>query len=334
MSSLRRQLSSQANGRLSRGPATPEGKARSSQNAVSHGLLSDCVVLPGESLEGFETLFEKHLDRFGPLDVVERAMIEEMAASYWRLRRAWAIENDLLTSEIDLTSPSDDRSRITAAFRKLASSPDLALLHRYETRLHMMYQRALHNILLLRTIPLAGQDVGQVVTDLPTEQSPTPPAPSSPGIDPTSPPALPPEPTPVAPSTEPPTQWDRPSSSVVCQPAASQPEPTPPADPAQPSPVGQILDHVIDLPTDQSGTPRTPGIPNEPSPISEHSQDRPAARKARPICHPRGSISRPAANPEAPRWPFRTPRPSPRRRARQSNCVVTPDRLYSRQVNR
>jgi hypothetical protein len=153
MSSLRRQLSSQANGRLSRGPATPEGKARSSQNAVSHGLLSDCVVLPGESLEGFESFFAQHLDRFGPVDGVEEALIEEMVASYWRMRRAWAMETELMTSGLAAHPGEDGRARITASFRDLASKPELALLHRYETRLHLMYQRALHNILLLRTVP-------------------------------------------------------------------------------------------------------------------------------------------------------------------------------------
>ena len=82
MSSTRRQLSSQANGRLSRGPATPESKARSSQNAVSHGLLAECVVLPGESQEGFDSFFAQHLERFGPVDGVEEALIEEMVASF------------------------------------------------------------------------------------------------------------------------------------------------------------------------------------------------------------------------------------------------------------
>ena len=37
-----------------------------------------------------------------------------------------------------------------AAFGELAAQPKLALLHRYEARLHLMYQRALRNLLLLR----------------------------------------------------------------------------------------------------------------------------------------------------------------------------------------
>jgi hypothetical protein len=189
MSSQRRKLSSQANGALSRGPTTPEGKLRSSQNAVSHGLLSDCVVLPGESLEGFEILLTQHLERFGPIDGVEQAMIEEMAASYWRMRRAWAMENEMMTAGLNSQPDGDDRSRITASFRQLAASPELALLHRYETRLHLMYQRALHNILLLRAVakPAESQPEPpaecppQPVLDPPIQQ---PPARSSPGRTP------------------------------------------------------------------------------------------------------------------------------------------------------
>jgi hypothetical protein len=75
-----------------------------------------------------------------------------MAASYWRLRCSWAIENSLLADGLAAQAAGDDVARIAASFRQLAASPELALLHRYETRLHMMYQRALHNILLLRTL--------------------------------------------------------------------------------------------------------------------------------------------------------------------------------------
>src|SRR5450432_2750503 len=150
MSSLRRKRSSRANGSLSRGPVTPEGKQRSSQNAISHGLLAEAVLLPGENPDGFQASLDQHLERFAPLDAVEEAMIEEMVAANWRMRRAWSMESKLLTDGIAIQTGPDNRSRITGAFRDLADSPALSLLLRYETRLHMMYQRAFHNILLLR----------------------------------------------------------------------------------------------------------------------------------------------------------------------------------------
>jgi hypothetical protein len=35
----------------------------------------------------------------------------------------------------------------------LAGQPHLGLIHRYETRLHRMFQRALQNLFLLRALP-------------------------------------------------------------------------------------------------------------------------------------------------------------------------------------
>jgi hypothetical protein len=150
MSSLRRIAASRANGRLSQGPKTPAGKQRSSLNAIRHGLLSKVVVLSNERGEGFDKLLEAYVDRFGPVDPVEFGLIEEMAASWWRIRRAWAIEKSLLESGLERHEGEDDVVRIAAAFRELAATPDLAGVHRYETRLHKMYQRSLHNLLLMR----------------------------------------------------------------------------------------------------------------------------------------------------------------------------------------
>jgi hypothetical protein len=77
-------------------------------------------------------------------------MIEEMAAAYWRMRRAWAIENRLMEKAIrNQPRGGDEAERIAGAFAELAVTPQFNLLHRYETRLHRIYQRALHNLLLL-----------------------------------------------------------------------------------------------------------------------------------------------------------------------------------------
>ena len=160
MSSLRRILSSRANGARSRGPATSQGKQRSAQNAVRHGLLARCIVMQNESRESFEAHLAQHVDRLQPADDVEYGMIEEMAAASWRMRRAWALETRMLDNAVaapgsagdPATGASDPIDRMAAAFTTLAATPALGLIHRYETRLHMMYQRSLHNLLLLRTV--------------------------------------------------------------------------------------------------------------------------------------------------------------------------------------
>jgi hypothetical protein len=72
-----------------------------------------------------------------------------MVAANWRMRRAWAIENRLMAKAIRNQAPGDEVSRIAAAFAELAASPELNLLHRYEARLHRIYQRALNNLVML-----------------------------------------------------------------------------------------------------------------------------------------------------------------------------------------
>src|ERR1017187_2166964 len=86
MSSQRRTESARANGVRSHGPVTESGKQISSQNALRHTLLARCVVVEGESTEGFEETLTEHLDRFQPADGVEFGIVEEMVAAWWRMR--------------------------------------------------------------------------------------------------------------------------------------------------------------------------------------------------------------------------------------------------------
>src|ERR1017187_480588 len=157
MSSNRKTESSRANGARSHGPVTVEGKQRSSENALRHGLLAGQVVIGGESREGFVDVLTGHVQRFQPTDEVEYGFIEEMAVCHWRLRRTWAIEARMLQKQVDLQPGGDAIGCITDAFENHAASPTLAVIHRYETRLHRMYQRALKNLILLRTLELPNE---------------------------------------------------------------------------------------------------------------------------------------------------------------------------------
>jgi hypothetical protein len=139
MSSLRRIQTSKSNGALSKGPATPSGKQRSSLNAIRHGLCAKCIVLDHESPENFLLLLQQHLDRFRPAGEVECGMIEEMCAAYWRQRRAWSLETAMFNERWPVASPS------------------LSLLHCYETRLHLMYQRALRTLIMLRSVEMPNE---------------------------------------------------------------------------------------------------------------------------------------------------------------------------------
>jgi hypothetical protein len=145
-------IASRKNGKVSRGPKTPEGKRRSSANSLRHGLLAKCVVLKNESQPIFSLVLDQHLEKLNPADDVEHGLVEEMVAAAWRMRRLWAIETTALNNAVDKRTESSELARLAAAFSDLARGNDLHLLDRYETRLHRMYQRSLHNLVLLRQL--------------------------------------------------------------------------------------------------------------------------------------------------------------------------------------
>ena len=142
-------------------------------NALRHGLLAKQVVLSNEATANFDELVAQHIHKFGPADGVELAMIEEMAAAYWRLRRAWAIETKWMDEGMEAAAPRGEVARIAAAFSALAAGPKLGLLHRYEIRLHRMYQRAMNTFLLLKNTKFPN-DPSPISEHLPSGAGPRP----------------------------------------------------------------------------------------------------------------------------------------------------------------
>jgi hypothetical protein len=102
---------------------TIAGKQRSSRNALRHGLLAKQVILSNEAAANFNLLIAQHIRRFGPASGVEFGMIEEMAAAFRRLRRAWAIQTSLMHQGVEAAQPRDAVARIAIAFSTLADSP-------------------------------------------------------------------------------------------------------------------------------------------------------------------------------------------------------------------
>jgi hypothetical protein len=90
-----------------------------------------CVVMAGESGQGFDALLQQHLARFAPGDGVDQGYVEEMVAAAWRMRRAWAMETRLFDDAVAEQPPGDERGRMAAALGSLALRPEFALLPRY-----------------------------------------------------------------------------------------------------------------------------------------------------------------------------------------------------------
>jgi hypothetical protein len=85
-----------ANAWRSSGPKTPAGKARSSMNAVKHGLTAKTIVIGDEDPAQFDRLRESLEERFKPRSVMERELTERLAGIAWRLRRIPAFEAAIL----------------------------------------------------------------------------------------------------------------------------------------------------------------------------------------------------------------------------------------------
>jgi hypothetical protein len=156
MISEKRSQAARINGARSRGPVTPEGKARSSRNAIRHGLLAKTVVLSNEDPDVFEDLYYSLIDSFDPVNEAETSMVEDLAASCWRARRALAMEKSILEDGIAARPEKSPIEQITGAFRDPRNKEDLALLHRYEARLHNLYQRTVRGIAALRKLVTAN----------------------------------------------------------------------------------------------------------------------------------------------------------------------------------
>ena len=56
MTTDKQMAANQANAQKSTGPKTGEGKVNSSMNAVKHGLLAKCALMPGDDVAQFDEL--------------------------------------------------------------------------------------------------------------------------------------------------------------------------------------------------------------------------------------------------------------------------------------
>lgn len=136
-----------ANARKSTGPKTPQGKARSSKNALKHGVFAQTALLSCEPNEEFVALRDSYLAEYQPQGPTETHFVMEMANAQWRLRRVRGMEADLIDHLIDMEIDPvrfTPGQRQAEALRRLADdSHALVLLQRYEVMFRRQYERAL-----------------------------------------------------------------------------------------------------------------------------------------------------------------------------------------------
>lgn len=87
------------------GPKTPEGKARSSQNALKHGLLSRRVLLQDEDPVEFQAHVRSYRDYFKPIGPVEAYLVDKLIAISWRAMRVQQVEGASMDQTYSDTIP-------------------------------------------------------------------------------------------------------------------------------------------------------------------------------------------------------------------------------------
>jgi hypothetical protein len=96
MTSLRQIESNRRNAEKSTGPKTRNGKARSSQNAVRHGLTAETVVGALEDPADYRAFEQAITTAYDAESALERELVLRLASLLWRLRRATSVETGLL----------------------------------------------------------------------------------------------------------------------------------------------------------------------------------------------------------------------------------------------
>jgi len=181
MATAAQQRANQENAQHSTGPRTAEGKQRSSQNALKHGLCALDPLIPGEDPEAFQEHFcEIELD-LRPASAIESNLVEQIADVSWRLKRLSRIEAAVITAFYDATAeqPLNQGNDTDQLLGKALAHHDrldaLNRLSRYEAQLSRRYHRALKEFRDTRQRRIRGLNLsgafGRLAAKLRPEQS-------------------------------------------------------------------------------------------------------------------------------------------------------------------
>jgi hypothetical protein len=123
VTSFRQIEANRRNALRSTGPTTEDGKRRSRQNAVRHGLSAETVVEIVEDIDDYRGFEAAIIADYDARTAVERELVLRLASVLWRLRRATLIETELLRIQAEVLR--DRRSSHLAERSRNTPSPIL-----------------------------------------------------------------------------------------------------------------------------------------------------------------------------------------------------------------
>jgi len=135
------------NAQHSTGPRTEEGKAKSSQNARTHGLSSAKLFLPADRLEEFHSLYTALYEEIRPVGELQMQFFEQLVHASWNTNLA--------------------RTLLAHAWEKLDEKA-IANANRYVNQYERSFAKALKEIKTLQTdLALRAIRENEPIADLP-----------------------------------------------------------------------------------------------------------------------------------------------------------------------
>ena len=117
MSALK-SAAARTNGTKSRGPITPQGKARSASNLSTHGIFKSPYTLRNENDPVFLQLEGEFNEEWDPQGPTETVLVEQMILCQWRLRRIWAAETAGIAMQMD-----EDAAELAETYGEFDEAP-------------------------------------------------------------------------------------------------------------------------------------------------------------------------------------------------------------------
>lgn len=136
-------------------PHKPAGKLASSRNSLVHGLLSEAIILDGESASRFNALHDALIEEYQPETATEVGLVETMVVCRWRLMRTWILENSAVAHEMrkqaEANALENMPTQAALAHRTLTDhSRQLDVFNRYEARFDRQLSRTIQRFIEAR----------------------------------------------------------------------------------------------------------------------------------------------------------------------------------------
>ena len=170
-----------ANAQRSTGATTPEGKAKSSMNALKHGLTGKTVLLPTDDPAEYDWLLQAHIGGLKPATEEELALVQSMVDSAWRITRIKTLETGIMAKgQIEFAGKFEDqtparRAQLIDVETYLKYEKSIRNLNIQEARLHRRIEKDQAELLRLQANRRREEMLAAQAKPAPSRQSyPTP----------------------------------------------------------------------------------------------------------------------------------------------------------------